>query len=174
MHSSNTDHLDADGSMLRVIINNATTMELELGGETTTLGIILINKLINYKVGVVHCNILVLVMGRSVSSSEASHVRVCDPPVRRRTVPPPDDDDDATHVAASSPGAGRASPSVARSLPAAAAAHAPAPAPACVRVHGCQSILTSSCFVSACMNIHAHCYTLFPSKIMQFLFFRAK
>jgi len=86
-------------------------------------------------------------------------VRVCDPPVRRRTVPPPDDDDAATHVAASSPGAGRASPSVARSLPAAAAAHAPAPAPACV--HGWQR-----------MNIHAQRYTLSPSqKKIQFSYF---
>jgi len=43
--------------MLRVIINNATTMELEprAGVKQPHLEL-LINKLINYKVGVVHCN----------------------------------------------------------------------------------------------------------------------
>ena len=65
MCSSNTDHqLDADGSRPRVIINNATTMELERAGVKPPHLELLINKLINYKVGVVHCNILVLVMGQ--------------------------------------------------------------------------------------------------------------
>ena len=50
--------------MLRVIINNATTMELERAGVKPPHLELLINKLINYKVGVVHCNILVLVMGQ--------------------------------------------------------------------------------------------------------------